>query len=234
MMGTLILLLPPLLLWPLPLVAQSALLSAPWSEGATHIWSYWAAQQAGSIDIDSDLLRYPLGQSLNLVDPLHLIPYALGDVLGGPALGFNFVLCFGLMVSGIAGWMLARVTDADASGSGPWRLCWAVLSWFIGHRCGWNHGRVGCGLGGHSVGHPVESSSPTERPIGDGFGFGGSGLCLVGCIQCGVDGAGRCPPFWFWVWFQQNERRKGLKWGLAGVLGAMVLSWPYLIASDPD
>ena len=88
-------------------------MAAPWSEAATHLWGYWAAQQAGQYEFHSDLLNVPAGQDVLLIDPLHLLPFALGSAIGGPALGYNFVLCFGLMVAGLGGYLLARVTGAS-------------------------------------------------------------------------------------------------------------------------
>ena len=112
----LIVLMPSLLLWPLPMVATENLIAAPYSEGPSHLWGYWAAIDAGSIQFSSSQIRYPLGQEIQLIDPLHLVPYVVGMVIGGPALGYNFVLYFGLMVSGIAGMLLARIAGAQIEG----------------------------------------------------------------------------------------------------------------------
>ena len=226
----LILVLPPLLLWPLPLVAQSALLSVPWSEGGSHIWGYWAAQQAGSIHTDAQLLRYPLGQSMNLVDPLHLIPYALGDALGGPALGFNFVLCFGLMVSGVAGWMLARVTGADASAQ--------ILGACIGLSC---PGLLAIGVDGITEGLGAGwvgiQLAVLLRLLRCPSALGVLSLALTGAA-CAWSGAYNAvwmalvdTPILLWAWFQKKERAKGVKWSLLGVLSALLLSIPYLIGA---
>ena len=42
-LAALLLLLPPLLLWPLPRVGGQALLAAPGFEASSHVWGLWAA-----------------------------------------------------------------------------------------------------------------------------------------------------------------------------------------------
>lgn len=107
--GLLLLLLPPLLLWPLPLQATTALTTSPQAEGVSHLWGWWAALREGHpLAMHTALLARPEGVDAALIDPLLLLPYALGAALGGPAMGFNLVLLTGLWVSGLAGLCLAR------------------------------------------------------------------------------------------------------------------------------
>lgn len=111
-----LLLLPAVLLWPLPLVAHRQLLVAPGYEAASHIWGHWAAWIEGSpLRIRSTLLAWPSGIDLVLVDPIHLPAFVIGSSLAGPALGFNLVLVQGLLVAGLAGALLAREAEAE-----PW------------------------------------------------------------------------------------------------------------------
>ena len=109
-------LLPGLLLWPLPRVGGSELLAAPGYEAASHVWGLWAAWTLKQpLVLRTDLLAWPDGVSLVLVDPIHLPWFGLGHALVGPALGFNLVLVGGLLVAGLAGALLAREVDAPVA-----------------------------------------------------------------------------------------------------------------------
>lgn len=106
-------LLPLLLLWPLPTVFRTHLLAAPDQEAAPHTWGLWAALHTGQpLVLQSDLLGYPDGASLVLVDPGNLPAFALG-LIWGPAAAYNMVLVVGLLVMGAAGALLARQVDGD-------------------------------------------------------------------------------------------------------------------------
>lgn len=112
----LVLLLPWALLWPLPLVFGSALLTSPLSEGVTHLWGWWAALREGApFTVRTDLLNHPVGLEFQLIDPLHLVPYAL-FAWWSPAAGFNAVLVWGVMVGALGGLLLARETGAGEGG----------------------------------------------------------------------------------------------------------------------
>ena len=103
-----LLLTPLLVAWPLPRVWSEALLTVPEREAATHVWGLWAALQEGSpLRVHSDLLGYPEGVSLVLVDSGNLPFFALGS-WAGPAAGYNTVLWGGLLLAGVAGALLAR------------------------------------------------------------------------------------------------------------------------------
>ena len=111
--------LPAILLWPLPIAAPERLLGAPNGEIATHLWRLWAVWRAGSIySAQTDLLAWPGGVEVMIVDPLHLPIFVLGFGLGGPALGAHLILWSGLAVAGLASLSLARVTGASAAGQG--------------------------------------------------------------------------------------------------------------------
>ncbi len=115
-LAALLLALPLLLLWPLPVSLRSHVLAAPDQEAATHIWGLWAALREGEpLLLRTTLLGWSQGVELVLVDPANLLAFAIGDALGGPAAGYNLVLYFGLVVQGLAGLMLARHL-----GGSPW------------------------------------------------------------------------------------------------------------------
>ena len=103
-----LLLTPLLVAWPLPRVWSTALLTVLGREAAAHVWGLWAALQEGSpLNIRTDLLGYPEGVSLVLIDAGNLPFFALGS-WAGPAAGYNTVLWGGLLVAGVAGALLAR------------------------------------------------------------------------------------------------------------------------------
>ncbi len=99
---------PLLLAWPLPLVGGSHLLANPDKEAASHVWGLWAAwRQWQPLVIRTDLLAWPNGMKLVLVDPGNLLAYGLAG-WAGPAAGYAAVLWAGLLVAGLAGLRLAR------------------------------------------------------------------------------------------------------------------------------
>ena len=102
----LVLLLPWALLWPLPLVSRSALVTSPLSEGVTHLWIWWAAFRGHApLHATTDLLNYPDGVHVSVIDPMNLVPFALGWALG-PAAAFNTVLVWGLAAAAAGLWPL--------------------------------------------------------------------------------------------------------------------------------
>lgn len=104
------------LLWPFPRVWSSEILAAPDQEAAAHIWGLWAALTTGQpLVVDTDLLAWPDGVRLVLVDPVHLPAFGLGSLLGGPIAGYNLVLLAGLLTCAVGGWLLAREL-----GGAPW------------------------------------------------------------------------------------------------------------------
>lgn len=106
---------PLLLLWPLPLVYTTHILAYPDQEAASHIWGHWAALHLGQVPtLRTTLQQYPDGIALVLVDPLNVIPFAVGWPLGVAA-AYNTVLYAGLICMGTAGALLARLT-----GGRPW------------------------------------------------------------------------------------------------------------------
>ncbi len=109
-----LLLTPLLVAWPLPLVWSRALLTAPGRDATAHVWGLWAALREGSpLRLHSDLLGYPEGVSLVLIDSGNLPWFALGS-WAGPAAGYNTVLWGGLLVAGVAGALLARRLEGPA------------------------------------------------------------------------------------------------------------------------
>jgi len=103
-----LLLLPLLLLWPLPRLGTGEVLAAPGYEAAAHLWGLWAALHLGQpLVLHTGLLAAPQGVDMVLVDPVNLPWFALGQALGGPALGFDAVAWGGLLVAGLAGALLA-------------------------------------------------------------------------------------------------------------------------------
>ncbi len=103
-----VLLLPVLLTWPLVLAPDGALPAAPDQEAATHLWGLWAALGAGHpLVVDTDLIAFPDGARVVLVDPGHLPAFALGSLVG-PVAGYNLVVALGFVWMGLAGALLAR------------------------------------------------------------------------------------------------------------------------------
>ncbi|MCK6521573.1 hypothetical protein L6R49_09055 [Myxococcota bacterium] len=112
-------LLPPVLLWPLPVAAPERVLGATNGEITTHLWRLWAVWRAGAVyGARTQLASFPAGVEALLVDPLHLPIFGLGYALGGPALGAHLVLWAGLTVAGLGSFALARVSGASAAGQG--------------------------------------------------------------------------------------------------------------------
>ncbi len=106
--------LPGLLLWPLPAVMTTHLLAASDQEAAAHVWGLWAAwQERAPLVIDTDLISFPDGTSIVLIDPLNILLFNLGHALSGPALGYNLVLYIGMVIMGLGGWLLARRAGGD-------------------------------------------------------------------------------------------------------------------------
>lgn len=118
------------LLWPLPRVWDQAVLAAADQEAASHIWGLWAALREGqALVLDTDLLASPDGVRLVLVDPANLPGFALGQALGGPAAGYNAVLLLGILLCGLAGWLLAvEVGGAPWLGAVAAMCCPALLA----------------------------------------------------------------------------------------------------------
>ena len=110
------LVLPWALLWPLPVVFRTALVTSPLSEGVTHLWIWWAAWTSHApLSVTTKLLNYPDGLTVQVIDPLHLVPFALGWAFG-PAAAFNAVLVWGVVVAGLGGLLLAREAGAGEGG----------------------------------------------------------------------------------------------------------------------
>ena len=109
-----ILLLPLLLLWPLPAVFTTELLSHPAQEAPAHIWGLWAAwHERQPLVIDTTLVTWPDSTSIVLIDPINILPYMLGHAIGGPAAGYNLLLYLGHVLLGVAGVALARRVGGD-------------------------------------------------------------------------------------------------------------------------
>ncbi len=113
----LVLLGPLLVLWPLPVAWPSALVTSAMGEGARHLWGWWMALETGQpLGGPTTLLGFPAGVEMPLVDPLHVVPYALGAALGGPGSGWALVCWFGLAVGGIGAALLAREVRVEGGG----------------------------------------------------------------------------------------------------------------------
>ena len=102
------LLTPVLVTWPLVPRFTTELLTLRSGEGAAHVWALWAAWKAHALLLfHTDLVCWPDGVDLLLIDPLNLPWVALGAGLG-PAAAYNAIFLGGTLVMGGAGALLAR------------------------------------------------------------------------------------------------------------------------------
>jgi hypothetical protein len=114
-LAAVLVLLPPLLLWPLPRVGRQALLTSPHGEAAAHVWALWAALREGHpLLFHTRLVSWPEGVDVLLIDPANLPWVALGAPFG-PAAAYNAILLGGCLLMGVAGALLARRV-----GGAPW------------------------------------------------------------------------------------------------------------------
>lgn len=152
--------------WPLPLHLGDALVTSPTGEGPEHVWRWWVAGQVGvPWGGASAVLNHPDGLTVHVVDPLHaVLALGLGWWWGGPAGGLAVVQVAGVVVSAVAGWLLASETGADRSG----RLLGAAVGVGVPTI-------VGAGLDG----------------ITEGLGLGWVGLQLALLLRLIRTGAGR-------------------------------------------
>lgn len=106
------------LFWPMPLHLTDALVTSPTGEGPEHVWRWWVGAQVGRPwGGDFGGLNHPEGLSVHVIDPLNgLMARALGWWWGGPAAGHAVVQVAGIVVSALAGHLLADETGADRAG----------------------------------------------------------------------------------------------------------------------
>lgn len=117
------LLVPLLVLWPMPWVGLSALLTMPQGEGAGHLWALNAAlHELRPLHFHTHLAGYPSGVDALLIDPANLPFFALGSLLG-PAAAYNAVFLGGLLLMGLAGALLARCVEGT-----PWLGALAAMA----------------------------------------------------------------------------------------------------------
>ena len=103
--------------WPMPLAPRTTGLGLPGLEGPDHLWALWAGLQDGPVVIDTTLVNFPAGMRWVLVDPLNLLWFSPGWLLGGPGLGWNLVMVGSLVVVGLAAAWWCRLLapeDEDA------------------------------------------------------------------------------------------------------------------------
>jgi hypothetical protein len=98
-----------LLTWPLAVDPVGQLIGAPDLEAIDHLWTLWLGLRDGPLLIETQRVDFPKGFTWVLGDPLHLLPYGLGELLGGPALGFNLVQLWSLALGGLAAAVAAPV-----------------------------------------------------------------------------------------------------------------------------
>lgn len=111
LLAAVLVVLPLIVLWPLPLVFTTDVLTHPEREGATHIWGLWmAVYEHSPLILDTELLAWPDGTRLVLVDPGNVPLYALFGWLG-PAAGYNGVLWGNVVLCGLGGALLARQVE---------------------------------------------------------------------------------------------------------------------------
>jgi len=110
----LLLLVPLVVTWPaLPDFGSHAPM-APEYEGATHAWGLWAAlMQAAPVTLHTELLGWPDGGTVVLVDPANLPAFALGYAIAGLGGGLTALTWAGVALAGLGGALLARELDGD-------------------------------------------------------------------------------------------------------------------------
>ncbi|MEC8423904.1 MAG: hypothetical protein VX000_09015 [Myxococcota bacterium] len=112
-LGLALLLAPVLVTWPVLPTLTTALPAAPDQEGATHLWGLWAALESGNpLILQTELLAFPVGAPMVLVDPGNLPWFALGNLIS-PIAGYNSVVLAGAALTAIAGAMLAKQAGGD-------------------------------------------------------------------------------------------------------------------------
>ncbi len=97
--------------WPMVLSPLSTGMGMPGLEGPDHLWSLWAGLLDGPIVIDTARVNFPAGLRWVLADPLNLLWFAPGWMVGGPALGWNLVVAGSLAVTGLAAGLWSRQLD---------------------------------------------------------------------------------------------------------------------------
>ncbi len=102
------LLVPPLVLWPMPVEGFDALLTMPQGEAAGHLWALNAAMhELRPLFVHTELILHPAGVDTLLIDPANLPWLAIGGIFG-PAAAYNAIFLGGLLLMGLAGALLAR------------------------------------------------------------------------------------------------------------------------------
>ncbi len=98
--------------WPMVLSPLSTGMGMPGLEGPDHLWSLWAGLLDGPIVIDTARVNFPAGLRWVMADPLNLLWFAPGWMVGGHALGWNLVVAGSLAVTGLAAGLWSRQLDA--------------------------------------------------------------------------------------------------------------------------
>ena len=99
--------------WPMARHPLGEGLGAPGLEGPDHLWALWAGMRDGPVVIDTVLLNFPAGMRWVLVDPINLLWFVPGWLLGGPGLGWNAVQVGSLVIIGLAAAVWSRRLDPD-------------------------------------------------------------------------------------------------------------------------
>jgi len=99
--------------WPLVRHPMSAGMGMPGLEGPDHLWALWAGAMDGPVVIDTTLINFPAGIRWVLADPLNLLWFVPGWLLGGPGLGWNLVVAGSLAIAGLAAALWCRRLSDD-------------------------------------------------------------------------------------------------------------------------
>jgi hypothetical protein len=104
-----------LVTWPLVLSPLSAIPGEASLEATEHLWLLWLGASSGGLSIESEAVAFPGGFSWVLGDPLNLLWFVPGNLIGGPALGFNLVHWASLAIAGLAAvWLGRELLGEDA------------------------------------------------------------------------------------------------------------------------
>ena len=93
----------------------------PDGEGPAHLWGLWVTTTGllrhGPFLRVSALVNAPDGFRADLMDPISLLVFVPGWLVGGPVLGWNLLHLAAILLAGWGGWRLARAAGTSDAGA---------------------------------------------------------------------------------------------------------------------